>query len=173
MRTFAEIINSVVEKPDIFVTGTVTAVDEGTLSCEVAPDDGGEHIRNAALRVMRYQNDAGFTIVPKVGTEVIVGWLAPNRPTVIQVQEWAKVLCLTTAGFGLAVEETKVRLGKRINASHYVPWGDKVEERIANLENTFDNHVHTGGTGGTDPTGKPTSTASTQPKFASTEVFTS
>jgi hypothetical protein len=173
MKTFKEIVDGVVDKPDIFVTGTVVAVDEPTLSCDVRPDDGGEVISNAALRVMRYQDDTGFAVVPKVGTEAIVAWLAPNRPTVFQVHEWAKIVCLTPAGFGFTIDGEKLNLGMTKGGNlEPVAKAESLEERINGLENTFNGHIHICGGPGL-PSGTPTAQATGEPKFDSKEVFTS
>lgn len=174
MKTFKEIVDGVVDKPDIFVTGTVVAVDEPTLSCDVRPDDGGEVISNAALRVMRYQNDAGFAVVPKVGTEAIVAWLAPNRPTVFQVHEWAKIVCLTPAGFGFTIEGEKLNLGMTKGGKlEPVAKAESLEDRIKGLEDKFDGHTHTCNNPGCAPIQPPADKASREPKFDSKEVYTS
>lgn len=173
MKTFKEIVDGVVDKPDIFSTGTVVAVDEPTLSCNVRPDDGGEVISNAALRVMRYQDDTGFAVVPKVGTEAIVAWLAANRPTIFQVHEWAKIVCLTPARFGFTIDGEKVKLGTNKDGElEPVPKGDKLEERIKGLENTFNAHKHSC-TNEECAIDKPTTQADHEPQFKSEEVFTS
>jgi hypothetical protein len=172
MKTFKEIVDGVVDKPDIFSTGTVVAVDEPTLSCDVRPDDGGEVISNAALRVMRYQDDTGFAVVPKVGTEAIVAWLAPNRPTIFQVHEWAKIVCLTAAGFGFTIDGEKLKLGTKGQSTEPVPKGNLLEDRIKGLEDAFNAHKHSCPYSECE-IGTPTPQADHEPKFDSKEVFTS
>lgn len=139
-ETLAQILDRARPIPPVFVTGKVAAVDEATYSIDVTPDDGGQIIKNIPLRVMRHADNTGVIAVPSVGTEVVVAWLDANRPTVVAVQEWAKLIMLTPAGFGVAITDL-VQLGLREAAIHPVAWGDNIETHLIALQAYLDLNV--------------------------------
>ncbi|MEE9456751.1 MAG: hypothetical protein V3W11_06345 [bacterium] len=130
MATFTELVQAVQNHPKLFTVGTVTAVDEGTMSCKITPEDGGEVVDKVPIRVMRHANQIGFSVVPKVGTEVIVMWLDEYRPTIFQIHEWAKVVVLDKSGIGFTIENGIIRLGKEKVKKHPVAWGEVLEKYL-------------------------------------------
>jgi hypothetical protein len=198
MARMRDMIRDMAYQGPTFTTGTVQSVDEATMSVDVLPDDGGEVIRDVPLRVMRYERAVGFVAIPKKKTEVIIAWLAPNRPTVFQAEEWKKLVCVNaenfgwtimdgafsagTPKFGLRTTDKKVTLGDHENASHPVAQGDNVESRLQDLEtavNDLADHTHkyfqTTGAFVISDTGAPdsSSTVPGTPAVESEEVFTS
>jgi hypothetical protein len=112
MATFTELVQAVQKHPKLFTVGTVTYVDEDTMSCKITPEDGGEAVDNVPIRVMRHANEIGFSVVPKVGTEVIVMWLDEYRPTIFQVHEWDKVIVKNKGDVGMVIKGDKIWVGK-------------------------------------------------------------
>jgi len=149
-RTLAEIVKTVAPPPVVFTTGTVKAVDEATLSVDVTPDDGGEVIANVPLRVMRYQNQTGVAVVPKVGTEVVVEWLDKHRPRVAAAQEWTKIIMLTAQGFGVIISDV-IAMGDQNQAKHPVPWGDTLATFLNSFRSWAATHDHGAGPPLTSP----------------------
>ena len=92
LETFSDLVNAVVKKKVAFTVGTIKTVDEAEMTCVVTPDDEGEDIEDVPLRIMRYPNSIGFTVVPVINTEVIVVWLGERRPVIFRVHEWDKVI---------------------------------------------------------------------------------
>lgn len=125
-ETLAQILDRARPIPPVFVTGKVAAVDEATYSIDVTPDDGGQVIKNVPLRVMRHADSTGVIAVPAVGTEVVVAWLDANRPTVVAVQEWAKLIMLTPEGFGIVVTDI-IKLGTEAAATQAAVRGDDLK----------------------------------------------
>jgi hypothetical protein len=96
----------------MFTVGTITDVDEPTMSCTIKPEDGGEVVKNVPIRVMRYANQIGFSVVPRVGTEVIVMWLDEYRPTIFQIHEWEKVVVKNKSDVGMVVQGNEIWVGE-------------------------------------------------------------
>jgi hypothetical protein len=105
------LVQAVQQHPKLFTVGTVTAVDEGTMSCKITPEDGGEVVDNVPIRVMRHGNQIGFSVVPKVNTEVIVMWLDEYRPTIFQIHEWDKVIVKNKGDVGMVIEGDEIWVG--------------------------------------------------------------
>ena len=112
MATFTELVQAVQKHPKMFTVGTITGVDEGTMSCTIKPEDGGEVVDKVPIRVMRHGNQIGFSVVPKVGTEVIVMWLDEYRPTIFQVHEWDKVIVKDKSDVGMVVKGDEIWVGE-------------------------------------------------------------
>lgn len=91
------------EMPDQLFIATVESVDEITFSCNVVQEKEEIPIENVPLRVMRLNDELGFTVVPKVGTFVVVG-LINGRPTILKVQEWDRIYLEKESGFWLEVD---------------------------------------------------------------------
>jgi|GEM_PF-1895492 len=146
MSSFRDIINSVVDFPELFTVGTVAAVDEATYSCDVQPDDGGPLVKDVPLRVRRDNNKIGVTIVPALNTPIIIMWVDTQRPTVFQVQKWAKVIIQDESGLGFVITASdKIKAGIEDRAIHPVAWGDavasyfsKIHTAITGLHGTLD-----------------------------------
>ena len=124
LETFSELVNAVAKIPDVFTVGTVFTVDEAEMTCVVTPEDGGQDVEDVPLRVMRYADAVGFSIVPVVGTEVIVAWLDKSRPVIFRVHAWDKVVIQNKDGHGVIVKKGGVLLGIEAGATHPVAWGD-------------------------------------------------
>lgn len=124
LETLADIINAAVKKDVVFTVGTVKSVDEAEMTCVVTPEDKGEDIEDVPLRIMRYADGVGFSIVPKAGTETIVLWLDEHRPSIFRVHEWDKIIVQNKEGHGLIIRSGELLLGVEVGATHPVAWGD-------------------------------------------------
>lgn len=154
LETFSDLVNAVAKQKDVFTVGTVFTVDEAEMTCVVTPEDGGQDIEDVPLRVMRYADAVGFSIVPVVGTEVIVVWLDKSRPVIFRVHEWDKIVILNKDGHGIVINSGDIVLGISAKAEPAV-LGNKLEQRIAALEGAFNWHVHAGVAAGGANTGGP------------------
>lgn len=167
MSSFKEIINSVVNFPELFTVGTVDAVDEATYSCDVQPEDGGTLIKDVPLRVRRDNNKVGVTIVPALDTPIIIMWIDTQRPTVFQVQEWAKIIIQDASGLGFVITAAdRIRGGIEGRATHGVGWGDIIKAHLEADKAWKDAHTHGLGPG-------PDTNSPTVPDMESEEFFTS
>lgn len=163
MDTFTEMVNAVVKQKDAFTVGTIFSVDEAEMTCVVTPEDGGQNIEDVPLRIMRYADAVGFSIVPVVGTEVIVAWLDKLRPVIFRIHEWDKIVIQNAEGHGAIVKAGEVLLGVEASATHPVAWGDAIASHLAAFKAAYDAHTH----GGMVPVPGP---SPTPPNISSAEV---
>lgn len=78
------LLRQLTAKPNQVVTGTVTAVNEDRLTCDVAPhDEGADHVQ-VRLRSVLDGGQDGFVIIPKVGSDVTLLLLDEDTALVIQ-----------------------------------------------------------------------------------------
>jgi hypothetical protein len=167
------LVQAVQKHPKMFTVGTITDVDEPTMSCTIKPEDGGEVVDKVPIRVMRHANEIGFSVVPKVGTEVIVMWLDEYRPTIFQIHEWEKIIVLDGSEIGVKIENGVVHLGKGNSAEHPVAWGDDLWDFLDEFRTWAISHTHGNGTPGPGPTTTPVPEyppPQTTPDFNSEEV---
>lgn len=166
MSSFRDIINSAVDFPELFTVGTVDAVDESTYSCDVQPDDDGPLIMDVPLRVRRDNNKVGVTIVPALNTPIIIMWVDTQRPTVFQVQKWAKIVIQDESGLGFVITASdRIKAGIEGRATHPVGWGDIISAQFDALKSWLDENKHGWGTPGEN--------SPDVPDMESDEVFTS
>ena len=161
--TFTEMINAVVKKDPVFTVGKVKTVNEAEMTCIVTPEDGGQDIEDVPLRIMRYPNAVGVTVVPVIETPAIVLWLGPRRPTIFRVQEWDKILILNKQGHGITVKSGVIILGVEKESEPAV-LGDQLAQRISALEGAFNYHAHAGVTVGAGNTAGPSNTVTGEPE---------
>ena len=86
-----EAIRELVRDEDVLGVGTITEVDETNLTVSIQPERGDVEIKNVPIRVWNTDDDEGVYIVPKVGAWCLYA-LVDGRPTLLQVQEWEKVI---------------------------------------------------------------------------------
>jgi len=153
VETFSDLINAVVKKDAVFTVGTVKTVDEAEMTCVVTPEDGGQDIEDVPLRVMRYADAVGVTVVPVIETPAIVVWLGPRRPVIFRVHEWDKVVIQNKDGHGVIVKKGGVLLGLEAGATHPVAWGDIIATYLTQIQ------VAVNGLGGALPAPPPISSA--------------
>lgn len=163
LETFSDLINAVVKKTVAFTVGTVKTVDEAEMTCVVTPDDEGEDIEDVSLRIMRYPDAVGFTVVPVINTEVIVAWLSERRPVVFRVQEWDKVVIQNKEGHGIIINPGNIILGIEKDSQPGV-LGNDLAQRLAALEGAFNYHIHGGVLAGGANTGGPSNTVDSEPE---------
>ena len=141
LDTFSDLVNAVAKIPDVFTVGTAFTVNEAEMTCVVTPEDGGQNIEDVPLRVMRYADAVGFSIVPVVGTAVIVAWLDKSRPVIFRVHAWDKIVILNKDGHGIVINSSDIVLGISAEAEPAV-LGDKLEQRLSALEGAYNYHDH-------------------------------
>jgi len=124
LETFTDLINAVVKMKNVFTVGTIKSVNEAEMTCVVTPEDEGEDIEDVPLRIMRYANAVGFTVVPVINTEAVVLWLEEQRPLIFRVHEWDKIIVQNEQGHGLIIRSGELLLGVEARATHPVAWGD-------------------------------------------------
>jgi len=133
VETFTDLVNAVVKKTIAFTVGTIKTVDEAEMTCVVTPEDGGQDIEDIPLRIMRYPNAIGFTIIPVINTEVIVAWLGERRPVIFRIHEWDKVIIQDEDGHGIIIKKGEILLGVEASAIHPVAWGDIVMDYFGSV----------------------------------------
>jgi hypothetical protein len=134
VETFTDLINAVVDKRDVFTVGTVTSVDEAEMTWTVTPEGEGQDIEDVPLRIMRYADAVGFTVIPAVGTEAIVLWLGRGRPLIFRVHKWDKIIVQNKEGHGLIIESGEVLLGVESRATHPVAWADTLATYLTTMQ---------------------------------------
>ncbi len=77
------------------VQGKVTEVDKQARTCTVMPDDGSAEIRNCLLQGA-YGYNAGFVLIPKVGSKVIVSMLSDHQGYIALTSEIEQIQLSTT-----------------------------------------------------------------------------
>jgi len=169
LETFSELVNAVAKIPEVFTVGTIFTVDEAEMMCVVTPEDGGQNVEDVPLRVMRYADAIGFSIVPVVGTAVIVAWLDKSRPVIFRVHAWDKVVIQNKDGHGILINPGDVVLGVSAKAEPAV-LGNKLEQRLSALEGAFNDHVHTGVTAGAANTAGPSNLVTGEPEVRTWRV---
>jgi len=169
LETFSDLVNAVAKIPDVFTVGTAFTVNEAEMTCVVTPEDGGQDIEDVPLRVMRYADAVGFSIVPVVGTEVIVVWLDKSRPVIFRVHEWDKIVIQNKDGHGILINSGDIVLGISAKAEPAV-LGNKLEQRLSALEGAFNYHLHGGVVVGGGTTGGPSFTVTGEPEVRTWRV---
>lgn len=93
------------EESKAIVEGVVKSVD-GLKSCVVAPADGGANYSKVRLRSLIDANDTGLIIVPKVGSNCLVGFIRhnENNPVLISCDEVDKYLLNVDGGGSVEVD---------------------------------------------------------------------
>lgn len=81
------------------IQGKVTEVDKQARTCTVVPDDGSAEIRNCLLQGA-YGFNAGFILLPKKGSKVIVSMLNEHQGYIALTSEIEQIQ-LTTTGESL------------------------------------------------------------------------
>ena len=147
LETFTDLINAVVKQTIVFSVGTVKTVDEAEMTCVVTPEDKGEDIEDVPLRIMRYADAIGFSVIPVINTEVIVAWLRPQRPIIFRVHEWNKIIIQNKEGHGIIINPGNIILGIEKDSETGVK-GDSLNDRITALEDAHNSHTHIGCAGG-------------------------
>ena len=167
-----EDLKRLVGEKDFMLIGKVTAVHEDVLSVDVQPErpDTAE-LKNVPIRVMNLSDDLGIYVVPRVGTQVLVG-LVDGRPTAFQFQEWERVVMKRADGFYLEVKRNgdvvletsgnvELKAGGRVqlgqNGQYSAVWGEV-------LRNWLMNHTHPTPSGPSGPPSPP------PPNFLSSKV---
>ncbi len=86
-----EAIRELVKEEDVLGVGIITKVDETHLTVSIQPEKGDVEIKNVPIRVWNTDDDEGVYIVPKTGTWCLYA-LVDGRATLLQVQEWERVI---------------------------------------------------------------------------------
>lgn len=99
------IIKLVREESKAIVEGKIVSVD-GLKSCVVAPADGGANYSKVRLRSLINTSDTGLTIVPKVRSNCLIGFIRhnENNPVLISCDEVDKYLLNVDGGGSIEVD---------------------------------------------------------------------
>lgn len=140
LDTFADLVKAVADIKDVFTVGTVKSIDESEMTCVVTPEDEGQDIEDVPLRIMRYADSVGFTIVPVINTEVVVAWLDKHRPLIFRVHEWDELIAQNKEGHGLIIRSGELLLGVESGATHPVAWGDVLATYLNTMRTAITGH---------------------------------
>ena len=119
-------------KPAI-IKGKVDAIDEDKLTCTVLPLNGDAKLYGVQLRAKVEDNPTGILAFPKVGSDVLVGFVNDNEADafIAQVSEIDKLQIVDASGtVTLEINANGISLGSKDASSEHVPLGESLVQQL-------------------------------------------